>query len=77
MDRDCTRRVDRPGFAGRPGTVSHRLEKWKQDDFIRAFRTGVLPNGKQLGPTMSSKTFREMTDMELSALCLYFMDSKP
>jgi hypothetical protein len=46
-------------------------KKWKQEDFIRTFRTGTLPGGKQFGPTMSSKTFSEMNDMELSALWLY------
>ena len=56
--------------------VTGKLEKWKQADFIRALRTGVLPNGKPLGPTMSSKTFSEMNEMELSALWLYFMDSR-
>jgi len=57
--------------------VAGKLENWKQDDFIRALQTGVLPDGKQLGPTMSSNTFREMNDMELTALWLYFMDVKP
>ena len=57
--------------------VAGKLERLKQEDFIRAFRTGVLSDGKQLGPTMSSKTFSEMNDMELSAIWLYFMDSRP
>jgi mono/diheme cytochrome c family protein len=57
--------------------VASKLENWKQDDFIHTIQTGVLPDGKRLGPTMSSKTFSEMNDMELSALWLYFMDSRP
>jgi len=58
-------------------SVAGKLEKWNQEDFIRTIHTGVLPDGKQLGPTMSSKTFSEMNDMELSALWLYFRDAKP
>lgn len=58
-------------------SIARVLEKWNQEDFIRAFQTGVLPNGKHLGPTMSSKTFSEMNDMELTALWLYFQSSPP
>jgi len=58
-------------------SLAGKLEKWKQDDFVRAVQTGVLPNGKKLGPAMSSKTFGEMNDMELAALWLYFMDARP
>ncbi len=57
--------------------VAGKLEKWNREDFIRTIHTGVKPDGKQLGPTMSSKTFSEMSDIELSALWLYFTDSKP
>ena len=50
---------------------------WKQDEFIHTFQTGLLPDGKQFGPTMSSNTFSEMTDTELTALWLYFTNPKP
>lgn len=50
------------------------MKKWKQEDFIRTFHSGILPNGKQFGPTMSSETFREMNDMELSALWTYLQN---
>jgi len=56
-------------------SITNKLENWKQEDFIRAFHTGVLPDGKQLGPTMSSKTFREMNDTELTALWLYLQST--
>lgn len=58
-------------------SVGNSVTTWKQDEFIQTFQTGVLPNGKQFGPTMSSTTFREMTDIELSALWLYFTNSRP
>jgi len=58
-------------------SVGNVVKNWKQDEFIQAFHTGVLSNGKQFGPTMSSSTFREMNDMELNALWLYFTSGKP
>ncbi len=56
--------------------VAGKLEKWPQDDFIRAIHTGVFPDGKPLGPTMSSNTFSELNDIELSALWLYYKDTR-
>jgi hypothetical protein len=53
------------------------VKNWKQDEFIHAFETDVLPDGKPFGPTMSSNTFREMTDTELNALWLYFTSDEP
>jgi len=57
-------------LAGKPAN-------WKQDDFIRTIRSGVLLDGRQLASAMSSKSFAEMNDTELTALWLYFMNSKP
>lgn len=54
-----------------------KLSKWTQADFIRAIQTGVLPNGKRLGSTMSARTFSELNDLELTALWLYVMDAGP
>jgi len=51
-----------------------KLGKWSQEDFMRAFRTGVLPDGKQLSSAMPLKTFNEMNDMELSALWIYLQN---
>ena len=57
--------------------ISNAVKNWKQEEFIRTFNTGVLPDGRQLGPTMSSKTFNELNDTELAALWLYFASAKP
>jgi cytochrome c553 len=57
--------------------VGRKFEKWSEADFIRTFHTGVLPDERKLGPTMSSNTFSEMNDTELSALWLYFTGTKP
>jgi len=56
-------------------SLARKLGKWNQEDFIRALRTGVLPNGKHLSPAMSSKTFGEMSDVELAALWLYLQST--
>ncbi len=58
-------------------SIGNVVKNWKQDEFIHTFQTGVLPDGKQFGPTMSSNIFREMTDEELTALWLHFTNSKP
>lgn len=54
-----------------------KFAKWTETDFVRAVQTGVLPDGKHLGPAMSAKTFREMNETELSALWLYFQSQSP
>jgi len=53
------------------------VKNWTQESFTRTFDTGVLPDGRQIGPTMSSETFRELTDLELEALWLYFTSGRP
>ena len=58
-------------------SVGTAVKNWDQDDYIHAFKSGVLPDGKQFGPTMSSNIFREMTDTEITALWLYFTNSNP
>jgi cytochrome c553 len=57
--------------------IANGLSKWSREDFVRAFRSGVLPNGTRFGSTMSSKTFSEMNDTELSALWLYMQNTSP
>jgi len=58
-------------------SIGNMVKAWKREDFIRTFDTGVLPDGRQFGSTMSSDTFRELNDIELDALWLYFTSSKP
>jgi hypothetical protein len=57
--------------------IANSVKTWNQKDFIQTFHSGVLPDGKPFGPTMSSSTFREMTDTELTALWLYFTNPQP
>jgi cytochrome c553 len=58
-------------------SIGYAVNRWEQEEFVRTFQTGVLSDGKQFGPTMSSSTFREMTSTELAALWLYFTTPKP
>ena len=53
------------------GELSGKLVDWKQEDFNKAVRTGILPNGRRLPSAMSPKTFGELNDTELAALWLY------
>lgn len=57
--------------------IGNTVKAWKREEFVHTFQTGVLPDGKPFGPTMSSNIFREMTDTELNALWLYFTSDKP
>lgn len=54
-----------------------KLGKWMLDDFVRAVRTGVLPDGKKMGTAMSLKSYSEMDDMELAALWFYLQNMQP
>jgi cytochrome c553 len=58
-------------------SIGSVVKTWKQEEFVHTFQTGVLPDGKPFGPTMSSNMFREMTDTELNSLWLYFTSDKP
>jgi len=47
------------------------IGSWKEEDFIKALRTGVLPDGKTLREPMSWQLTSKMTDVELKALWAY------
>jgi mono/diheme cytochrome c family protein len=57
--------------------LAGKLKNWTQDDFVRAVRTVIVPNGRKLPSAMSPKTFGEMNDMELAALWLYLRSLSP
>ena len=52
-------------------SLAGNVAKWKQEDFVRALRTGALPNGRQLGAAMPLTTYGEINDTELAALWIY------
>ena len=49
--------------------LASAVDNWQENDFTRAFQTGLSPDGSQFNPAISR--FGEMTDTELSALWLY------
>lgn len=53
------------------GLVAPLRGNWRQEDFVRLLRTGVLPNGSRIGAAMPVSIYREMNDTELTALWLY------
>jgi len=61
----------------RAKNIGVALKDWSQEDFNRAFHTGILPNGKQLNRAMPLKTFGELNDTESTALWLYFHSLRP
>ena len=48
------------------------LGGWSRDDFLRAMREGVRPDGRALDPMMPWREFGTMTDTELEALWAHF-----
>ena len=48
------------------------LGTWRRDDFVRAMRAGVRPDGRELHPMMPWREFGTMTDTELDALWAHF-----
>jgi mono/diheme cytochrome c family protein len=53
------------------------LGGWSEDDFIKAMREGVRPDGSDLNPAMPWPLFTEMTDVELKALWLFLRSVPP
>ena len=48
------------------------LGGWSREDFFRAMREGVRPDGRELHPMMPWREFGTMTDTELDALWAHF-----
>lgn len=53
------------------------LASWTQEDFFRALRTGVRPDGTKINPFMPWKATAKMTDEEITALWLYIHQVEP
>ena len=53
------------------------LAAWSQDDFARAMREGVRPDGSELDPFMPSVNYAAMTDAEIGALWAYLGTVEP
>jgi mono/diheme cytochrome c family protein len=53
------------------------LGKWSEADIIKAVRTGVRPDGRQLVPIMPYHSYGKLTDGDARALVGYLKSLKP
>lgn len=53
------------------------LGKWSEADIIKALRTGVRPDGRQLAPVMPWPSYAQLTDADAKALVAYLKSLKP
>ncbi|WP_395069954.1 c-type cytochrome [Paraburkholderia silvatlantica] len=53
--------------------VNTGIGKWRYDDFARAVRQGVRPNGDTLYPAMPYPSYARLSDDDVKALYAYFM----
>src|SRR5574339_568487 len=52
-------------------TMGGEMHAWSEEDFMRALRTGITPNGHQLKSAMPWRYVGKMTDDELKAVWMY------
>jgi len=63
-----------------PNLTSHPtagLGQWSEADIIRAVRTGVRPDGRQLAPAMPYMAYRHLSDEDARALAAYLKSLPP
>lgn len=53
------------------------LGKWSADDMMKAIRTGMRPDGRQLIPVMPYMSYAALTDADAAALVAYLRSIKP
>jgi mono/diheme cytochrome c family protein len=53
------------------------LGRWSEADIIRAVRTGVRPDGRQLAPVMPYHSYSKLNDADAQALARYLKGLKP
>lgn len=72
---DLTGRTAEDAASGPPAgpdlTSSGSLQRWTDQDFVTAVRTGQRPDGTQLSDEMPWRYYAGMTDDELQAIWLY------
>jgi cytochrome c553 len=63
-----------------PNLTSHPdagLGRWSAQDIVRAVRTGVRPDGRQLAPAMPWHAYSALTDQDAAALAAYLKSLPP
>ena len=59
-------------------TAGGPLGSWSEQDFVRAMRTGITPDGRRVDPEwMPWPAFAGMSDLELRAIFLYLSSIAP
>jgi mono/diheme cytochrome c family protein len=53
------------------------LGRWSADDVVKAIRTGMRPDGRQLIPVMPYPSYSALTDADAAALAAYLKSIKP
>ena len=53
------------------------LGKWSEADIVKAIRTGVRPDGRQLAPVMPWQSYAQLTDADAKAIAAYLKSLKP
>lgn len=53
------------------------LGKWSHADIIKAVRTGVRPDGRELAPAMPWRAYAALSDSDARALAAYLKSLKP
>jgi mono/diheme cytochrome c family protein len=63
-----------------PNLTSDRetgLGTWSKSDIVKAVRTGMRPDGRQLVPVMPYPHYSRLTDSDANALAAYLKNLKP
>lgn len=68
-----------PGLGTAPNLTPHEsgLGGWTYEDFDEALRTGIRPDGSELGEGMPWQAFARTTDVEMQALWAYLSSLEP
>ena len=53
------------------------LADWSEEDIVKAVRTGVRPDGRQLAPIMPYHQYAALTDEDAHALARFLKSTKP
>lgn len=53
------------------------LGKWSEADIVKAVRTGVRPDGRELAPAMPWRAYAALNDADARALAAYLKSLKP
>ena len=57
--------------------LANGLGEWTDDEIIRALRTGIRPDGRQLAPVMPWMNFSALLDADARAIVAYLRQLKP